>query len=67
MALTRKEAYDLVDVLAPDLDEHSRARFVNEFTVSAEVPSVYQVAEDDYSGVDSRREELIDSSCHDRR
>jgi len=66
MAVTRKEAYDLVDVLAPDLDERGRVRFVNEFTASAEVLSVDQVAEDDNSGVDSRHEKPIDSSCRNR-
>jgi hypothetical protein len=66
MAVTRKEAYDLVDVLAPDLDERGRVRFVNEFTASAEVLSVGQAAEGDNSGVDSRHEKLIDSSCQNR-
>jgi hypothetical protein len=66
MAFTRREAYDLIDILAPDLDECSRTRFVDEFTAAADVPSVYRVAEGDYSEVDSSQEP-VDPSCHSQR
>jgi hypothetical protein len=49
MVATRKEVRDLIDILAPDLDELSRTRFVNQFTASVDAFSVNQVAEDDYS------------------
>jgi hypothetical protein len=44
VTFSRREAYDLIDILAPDLDECSRTRFVDEFTAAAEMPSVYRVA-----------------------